>query len=230
MTKKSKKPIIDGFQPIISRLGTKEQIIEFVLENTYFFDPELVKNQKESLKPPYYVRFSRKKSYFYKESGIEKESNSKDGRHLHKLLNLYIKRGDKNIDIVVDRDNNEKVKNEIKDYTGQVVSKGKRSTMKNFVITHIWGNATEPEYFSYMWNYCITPSFAASLTDKEDPEEDTVEKLLQDTIKAIAQKLYASCLPEINKNEEIGIQNSISEIQIKLLKKDRETIDYTVKF
>lgn len=97
------------------------------------------------------------------------------------------------IQIVVDYDGNKKVREEINRYTSLKVSYGEDiNNVKNCVITHIWGEAKDPRYFSFMWNFCITPSFAASLTDKNDDSESTIAGNLRNKLKMIASKLYSN--------------------------------------
>ena len=65
----------------------------------------------------------------------------------------------------------------------------------NYTITHIWGNTNNRYYFSFMWNYCLTPSYAAFITDKSNKNKALQDskkftELLQKTLKTIAIKLY----------------------------------------
>jgi len=177
--------IIDGFDGFLELFNSEEEAIEFIVGHTYFFHPDVVEQQISAFNknPPIVVRKASGKDY-RKENGEEiKETTSKA---LNKLGTVYVD----GIGIIVDRDGNKKVRDEIKKYTGHIVSEGRsRNTMKNFIITHIWGNTDNPNYFSSMWNFCITPLYAASLTDKDD--SDCFCRQLKNLFKAIAIKIYS---------------------------------------
>lgn len=217
-----KMEIINGFDPILHLFENNNKLVEFVVNNTYFFDPALVIIQKGEMEEPFYVRISEEKEYFKSCNENDVYTGGKNNRLLYKYtttLNkrkrepnenqqLFIKDLNGNFRrVIIDKDNNKKVRDEIKKYTKQIVSEGAQNTMRNFVITHIWGNATDPDYFSFMWNFCITPSFAASLTDKNKPNEGTPEKLLQDTLRKIAKLLYVDNLAE--DVEDVDIEDSV---------------------
>lgn len=188
----NKPDIIDGFDGFLELFETEEDAIKFIVSHTYFFHPKVVNAQISEFKnnPPKVVRKASGEKYFTEDGEEITDTTSKS---LHKLGTVYVD----GIGIIVDRDGNKKVREEIKKYTNHIVSEGRnRSTMKNFIITHIWGRTNDPNFFSSMWNYCITPLYAASLTDKDD--SDCFCRQLKNLFKAIAIKLYD---PNKNMNE-----------------------------
>ena len=78
----------------------------------------------------------------------------------------------------------------IKKYTGYTVAEGIDSIFKNYIISHIWGKAYDPRYFTNMWNIVLVPAWANSLLDKDNADEGTLEYILKETIMKIIIKLY----------------------------------------
>lgn len=98
--------------------------------------------------------------------------------------------------LIVDYDGNRKVRDEIKRTTGHIVSQGASSTIKNYTIAHIWGETYHPDCFSFLWNICLIPSWAAFISDKKATSYHssspirTFIQTFQDTLKSIANTLY----------------------------------------
>lgn len=67
---------------------------------------------------------------------------------------------------------------------------------QNYVISHIWGNAFDPRYFTSLWNLALVPAWANHLMDKSSSAAGTVASKLLDTMKAICAEHYKmSTLP-----------------------------------
>jgi hypothetical protein len=56
---------------------------------------------------------------------------------------------------------------------------------QNYIISHIWGKAYDPRYFTSLWNLALVPACANHLLDKPSALEGTVAKKLIETIMAI---------------------------------------------
>lgn len=77
----------------------------------------------------------------------------------------------------------------IKNRTGYALGeKADERDFKNCIISHIWGNAIDPRYFTNLWNIAIVPAWANHLLDKD--EEGTLGSKLKATIQKIIIKLY----------------------------------------
>lgn len=59
---------------------------------------------------------------------------------------------------------------------------------RNFIISHIWGHAIDPRYFTNLWNIVIVPAWANHLLDKD--EEGTLASTFKATIQKIITELY----------------------------------------
>lgn len=77
----------------------------------------------------------------------------------------------------------------IKNYTGYEVS-GKAAQLVGYNISHVWGQATEPGFFTNLWNLSLIPAWANHLMDVPAPFNNSLASQLQNTIRAICFKLY----------------------------------------
>lgn len=77
----------------------------------------------------------------------------------------------------------------IKDRTGYALgATSDKKHFRNFIISHIWGHAIDPRYFTNLWNIVIVPAWANHLLDKD--EEGTLASAFKATIQNIIIKLY----------------------------------------
>lgn len=77
----------------------------------------------------------------------------------------------------------------INDRTGYALgATSDKKHFRNFIISHIWGHAIDPRYFTNLWNIVIVPAWANHLLDKD--EEDTLASTFKATIQKIITELY----------------------------------------
>ena len=77
----------------------------------------------------------------------------------------------------------------IKDRTGYALgATSDKKHFRNFIISHIWGHAIDPRYFTNLWNIVIVPAWANHLLDKD--EEGTLASTFKATIQKIITNLY----------------------------------------
>lgn len=95
----------------------------------------------------------------------------------------------KDYPIIIDSDGNKAVRVLIEDKTGYSVSKGKSSIFQNYKISHVWGRAYDPRYFTNLWNIVLVPAWANDLLDKNTVEK-TLESKFKSTIMRICWVLY----------------------------------------
>ena len=77
----------------------------------------------------------------------------------------------------------------IKRCTGYALGKkADERNFKNCIISHIWGNAIDPRYFTNLWNIAIVPAWANHLLDKD--ETGTLGSAFKATIQKIIIDLY----------------------------------------
>ena len=174
---------IDGFNELIVFLG-EEKFIKSVIESSFFFDKKIVDDQRNDIfkklgKQPIPARKTTKTQSGNPGVGV----NTKIGN-----LDIYQINGC-NIPIVLDKDGNEQVRKLIKSKTGYTISEG-NCIFKNYIISHIWGKAYDPRYFTNFWNIVIVPAWANSLLDKNSDDKDSIEYKLKETFKKICVELY----------------------------------------
>lgn len=96
-----------------------------------------------------------------------------------------------NYPIILDTDGNQELRSIINvDYTGYTISSGKDSIFQNYRLSHIWGRAYDPRFFTNLWNVVLVPAWANDLLDKPNPVEGSLESKLKSTIQRICEVLY----------------------------------------
>lgn len=246
----------DGSESLVDNFGGEEAFIKKVVKDCYFFDPEIVKerfdmilkhlnvvknaddhsfiSEKAKGHEPIRILPSRKseKKYTYKKCKGDlsgRVENSCDIRVIG--IKDQIGNRDKAYCLVnYDKDGNYEVRALIKDYTGCILQ-GKNKTLNHYIISHIWGNAHDPRYFTNLWNVVLVPFYANPLLDKnyDDVPDHVGNKLLQ-VIKSIISTLYEfDKLPwnEIlmkNPAEGFSVQEDVYEVNCLCRKVNGENI------
>lgn len=236
---------IDGAIALAKEIGT-DQFIQYAIDQSYFFEPRIVKDQMEYLAGKFmkthgkgdfegqnydlYARFStmdesgtgtyqqkeddqatrKKKEHIEKEQDNSTENlNGNDGQDGNDVLDKgkkkkiryylftelssnFVKENEtlKDYPIIRDNDGNAKVRSLITTKTGYTVSAGKDNIFQNYRISHVWGRAFDPRYFTNLWNIVIVPSWANDLLDKPNARQGTLESKLKSTIMKICEMLY----------------------------------------
>ena len=184
---------IDGSIALAREIGFDE-FIQYAIEQCYFFQPEIIIDRRDELtnifssKSLRQVLPARKTekgnhslTYRHNPPGVVKSTFEELDSSGHIIFSWPIIR---------DKDNNDATRKMIKKYTGYTVAEGIDSIFKNYIISHIWGKAYDPRYFTNMWNIVLVPAWANSLLDKDNADEGTLEYILKETIMKIIIKLY----------------------------------------
>ena len=183
---------IDCVRVLIDILG-EETFIKVVIENSFFFDKKIVDDQRKDIfdklgKQPIPARKTTKTQSGNPGVGV----NTKIGN-----LDMYQINGC-NIPVKLDGDGNKQVRDIIKEKTGYTISSGRKCIFQNYIISHLWGKAYDPRYFTNFWNIVIVPAWANSLLDKESGDEDSIEFKLKDLFKKICVALYGLDDPQFS--------------------------------
>lgn len=191
--------IIDGFESLNNLFKSEKDLIEHLIENSYFFHPDIVKAQALKISMDInndmgvYVRFSQDGTKFYHKNNTRETSsrfkNKREAISFTKEDTNKLYHRETNIRVKIDNDGNYTTKYAIKYYTGHWVSAGKNSSVINYTIAHIWGKTDNPIFFSLMWNYCLIPQHISQLTDKGDGPNKVVTAI-KNMLKAISIELY----------------------------------------
>lgn len=179
---------IDGFDGLIDEFekdGTngENKFIKYAVEQSYFFDPNSVVDvQMEKIRTEIVNGFS----------GIEVEGlparKSEDNGTYEGDFFLVDKEHGIKIKVKFDSNGNNEVKKMINAYTGFTINTAD-CIFKNYIISHLWGRASDPRYFTNFWNIVLVPVWANSLLDK-NCEENTLGGKLKDTFLTISKILY----------------------------------------
>ena len=206
----------DGMKSLEMHLG-EEDFVKLAIESSYFFSPDLVGERFEEIKDyicmnkevdpafdkeQYKVKFlpARYSSKEDAEDGVH-EPVVEEGKVYFKLQNaaqrlcvIYQEgaRG-KNKECGGNTcgggNGNARVCQLIKDSTGyDLGATTNKKHFRNFIISHIWGHAIDPRYFTNLWNIAIVPAWANHLLDKD--ETGTLGSKLKATIQKIISELY----------------------------------------
>lgn len=204
----------DGMKALVDKLEETE-FIRLVVENSYFFDENIVAKRLKELKEMKTIP-ARKTT---------KNKEQSDYYHKNDGDQFYYCDGDNTrILINIDYDGNKEVRRLIKQYTGYSIGAGKTSDFQNYIISHIWGRAFDPRYFTSFWNIVLVPAWANSLLDKKNPSKGSLPSKLQSTIKKICHKLYQNvdkkmvdCEPEMlfDKNDVVPGTYHVRVLQTK---------------
>lgn len=211
---KSQNPKVDGMDSLIEFVK-EEKFVKLAIESSYFFSPELVKKRvdeianyickKEEVDPAfdkYDIKYlpARYSSKEDAEDGVH-EPVVEEGKVYFKLQNaaqrlcvIYQEgaRG-KNKECGANTcgggNGNARVCQLINDRTGYALgATSDKKHFRNFIISHIWGHAIDPRYFTNLWNIVIVPAWANHLLDKD--EEGTLASTFKATIQKIITELY----------------------------------------
>ena len=210
----SQNPKVDGMDSLIEYIK-EEKFVKLAIESSYFFSPDLVVERFEEIKEyicqqkvvdpafdKYDIKYlpARYSSKEDAEDGVH-EPVVEEGKVYFKLQNaaqrlcvIYQEgaRG-KNKECGANTcgggNGNTRVCQLIKDRTGyDLGTTTNKKHFRNFIISHIWGHAIDPRYFTNLWNIVIVPAWANHLLDKD--EEGTLASAFKATIQKIITKLY----------------------------------------
>ena len=207
----------DGMKSLEMYLG-EEDFIKLAIESSYFFSPRLVKKrfdeikeyirkkQTKDIKDPgvgerckvHYLpaRYTAKEDA----NGVKIQKRDNDGlvffMHNSQPLCIIYQENARKKDKEDCSENtcgggngNARVCQLIKRCTGYALGdKADERDFKNCIISHIWGNAIDPRYFTNLWNIAIVPAWANHLLDKD--ETGTLGSKLKATIQKIITELY----------------------------------------
>ena len=173
---------IDGMDTLLSLVdGDKTRFIEMAIDGSFFFNPELVNNQV--------INWGEAKARHTTDTSINKDNVEKPKKEVDKEKAKYMI-DEEEIEVYIDSDNNRYVRRLINDETGVTVASGKDSLIQNTVISHVWGRAYAPRYFTSLWNIVLIPAWANSLMDKEMATPGSLASQMRATYMAICSKLY----------------------------------------
>jgi hypothetical protein len=195
--------MIDGIDQLILLYRNQDDFVEAFLASTLFIPPEIVYLRNQEMIELYKTggKFPIRYSPSHHEAlGISNKAEAITlTRDKEARLSAYPA-----FNIKIDNDGNHENRRSIKKYLGQAISTGKNSTVKNYIISHVWGLASHPLFFSSLWNIVLIPAHFNYLMDK-DPESHPVVKIVKERIQRKCVSIYNfydQLAPEIPEIEE----------------------------
>ena len=179
---------IDGFRVLVDRLGEKE-FIRLAVEESYFFSEDLVYKQHERV----YKQHERVYKDLCGATHLPVRNTTKKKVNTPTPWKYQI--NGKEIPVMLDPDGNQQVRKIIKAETGYTLCEGSSCIFRNYIISHIWGKAYDPRYFTNFWNIVLVPAWVNSLLDKNSTDQDSIEYKLKETFKKICVELYIKNIP-----------------------------------
>lgn len=173
---------IDFLDELVALLGstgvTPEQ---YMIEHSLFFDKDVVDKAFDEMlnnintNKPVPVRKSTKQGVVY-QNGQQKLWKS-----------IYQDVPD--LVVTIDSDGNREVRALINRLTGITISQGANSSIMFGKISHIWGEAINPLFFTALWNIVIVPAYINDVLDKNDDTHSFVSRI-KEIYKAICWTKY----------------------------------------
>ena len=213
----SQNPKVDGMDSLIEYIK-EEKFVKLAIESSYFFSPDLVAERFEEIKEYICQQkvvdpaFKDKEVKYLPARYTSKEdpTNAADGVHEcdQTVGIVYFKLPNASQRLCVIYQEGARGKNKecgentcgggngntrvcqlIKDRTGyDLGTTTNKKHFRNFIISHIWGHAIDPRYFTNLWNIVIVPAWANHLLDKD--EKGTLASTFKATIQKIITELY----------------------------------------
>lgn len=178
---------IDALDNFIKLHDGEENLIKAIVESSLFFKKEYVKTRNKELnnliknKSKLFVRYS------LAFNNIFNIKNKKEGKKFTRDNTVRIPASPFNM--IIDNDGNAENRRIIKKLTNHKVSSGVKSSIKNYIISHVWGITDNPLFFSSLWNIVLIPVYYNFILDKNDEHHDIVKRV-KDEFKLICIKEY----------------------------------------
>lgn len=158
------------------------RLAEHMVSHSFFFPREIVDEQHKKMivalekNEPLPVRYSTVSDCYCDSDANLLEAKTK--ADLSKTPGVFYRFRESRIPVAIDSDGNRSVRKLIKDFTGHIISQGATSTITYATISHIWGQAFNPLFFTSLWNIVIVPTYCNPILDKTDDvsEDDEFSK------------------------------------------------------
>lgn len=154
---------------------------QYMIEHSLFFDKAVVDDAFNELltkfnkRQPIHVRKTTKKMLIYQ------VGNRNVWSSVYKNI--------PDLDVIIDSDGNRKVRSLITSLTGETISQGVNSSIMFGKISHIWGEATNPLFFTALWNIVLVPAYFNDILDKNVGTDPFITKI-KEIYKSICWKEY----------------------------------------
>jgi hypothetical protein len=195
--------MIDGIDQLISLYSDSNTFVKAFLDSTLFLPVDVVQARTQEMIDLYKTGGKFPVRYSPSHNEELKTNNKAEAiiytRHQEVRTPRY-----PSFNIKIDNDGNHENRRQMKLRLNQTISMGKNSTIKNYIISHVWGLASHPLFFSSLWNIVLIPAHFNYLMDK-DPASHEVVKIIKEKIQQkciILYQPYKNLIPHIPEIEE----------------------------
>lgn len=209
---------IDGIENLIAVIG-EEQFVKLAVEKSFFFDKDLVVE-----------RMNEMIELLAKGEALPARRTTKDQEKLgmyHQKDGYFFDGEQVKMPVKVSKDGNDFVRKIIKDRTGFTACEGKGSILQNYIISHLWGRAYDPRYYTNLWNVVLVPAWANSLLDK-DAAPSSFAARLKATFMRVSMKLYL-CSKQKTKLQKLQLDVKNLSFDAKPFKGEYEITQFVKK-
>ncbi len=165
---------IDGVESLIKDLGGEKAFIRKAIAASYFFTADVVKS-----------RFNEIEGLYKSNDPIPARYQGQRVKGVTCVAQCGYSK------CLIDNNGNAKVREVIREKTGYDVSAGQSVVFINYKISHIWGNAQNPRYFTNLWNVVLVPAWANDLLEKTTAASASVASKFLSTVQEICLNQYA---------------------------------------
>lgn len=172
---------IDAMTSLVSAIGGPLAFVRLAIENCYFINKKYADSR--------FATIASKKD-LYARMSAGKQKPIPPITSLQKGQPAIFQDGPYSVQITCDGNGNAKVCSLVNNATGyNIGAKYHQKIIKDYIISHIWGNATDPRYFTNFWNIVLVPAWANHLLDK-NPQAGTLASVFKSTIMKICHEYY----------------------------------------
>lgn len=231
---------IEGMDSLIAALHGEDNFIKLAIESSYFFDKRI--SQQRHCEICDFIEKGDTRG-IHKNDGTalparssetDEESKQKnEGSQVERNGVLYYidENGNTICQIKTDGNGNTRVCGLINQYFGyHLGKKGYEKPFKDFIISHIWGRAIDPRYFTNLWNIVLVPAWANHLLDKNPPKGSLASRFKNTMMKICINynglnnsKLYhwpdKMKMPKVKVNKDILKLNEGRKYRIQIIEK-----------
>lgn len=209
--------MIDGIDQLVSLYGSQENFVKSFLESTLFIPLDIVRLRNHEIIELYKSRGKLPIRYspsHHEALGIKNKAEAISFARFNEARLPSCPA----FNIKIDNDGNHENRRSIKKFLRQTISTGKNSTIKNYIISHVWGLASHPLFFSSLWNIVLIPAHLNYLMDK-DPDSHPVVKVVKEAIQRKCIYLYqiydelVSDIPEIEEFKKLLCADQVDKYE-----------------
>lgn len=178
-----KKNFLDDLLTLLASTGMAPE--QYMIEHSLFFSKEVVDIVFDEMES----KLKTGDALFIRNSTKQGSLSPYRGNGTYYWNNIYRSKSLDNIEVLLDVDGNREVRRIINSVTGIVVSQGNKSDILFGKISHIWGETSNPFFFTSLWNIVIVPAYFNDILDKDGGTDPRID-MIKEQFKAVCWDMY----------------------------------------